>query len=82
LTVMTTVPAPWTPVMAADWHAGLLVGSNGVPGCTPLFWVDRQGRETPIAAPPRGDLYPRLSPDGTRIAGGRTNQEQDIWVWI
>jgi serine/threonine-protein kinase len=43
--------------------------------------VDRQGRETPIAAPPRGYLYPRLSPDGTRIAVVAQDQEQDIWVW-
>jgi serine/threonine-protein kinase len=44
-------------------------------------WVDRQGRETPIPAPPRSYSYPRLSPDGTRIAVEVTAQEFDIWVW-
>ena len=27
-----------------------------------LVWVDRQGREEPVAAPPRAYTYPRLSP--------------------
>jgi hypothetical protein len=33
-----------------------------------LVWVDRQGREEPVAAPPRVYAYPRISPDGTRVA--------------
>ena len=41
-------------------------GSTG-PART-FVWVDRLGHEEPIAAPPRAYLYPRLSPDGTRIA--------------
>ncbi len=45
------------------------------------MWVDRQGRETPIPAPPRAYVYPRLSPDGTRIAVYAGDQEADIWVW-
>jgi eukaryotic-like serine/threonine-protein kinase len=31
-----------------------------------LVWVDRAGKEEPVAAPPRASLQPRLSPDGTR----------------
>ncbi len=46
-----------------------------------LVWVDRQGREEPLAAPPRAYTYPRLSPDGTRVALDVRDQEQDIWVW-
>jgi Tol biopolymer transport system component len=46
-----------------------------------LVWVDRQGRETPIPAPPRAYVTPRLSPDGTRIALYAADQEQDLWVW-
>jgi len=34
----------------------------------PLVWGDRQGREQVIAAEPRGFIYPRISPDGKRIA--------------
>ena len=46
-----------------------------------LVWVDRQGREEPLAAPERAYLYPRLSPDGTRVAVAIADQQQDIWFW-
>ena len=42
-----------------------------------LVWVDRAGREEPLAAPPRAYRQPRLSPDGTRIAVSIQDQEQD-----
>jgi serine/threonine-protein kinase len=43
-----------------------------------LLWVDRQGREQPVAVPPRAYVYPRVSPDGTRVALYIADQEQDI----
>ena len=47
-----------------------------------LVWVDRvTGEETPLAAPPRSYRYPRISPDGTRVAVDDNDQQQDIWVW-
>jgi serine/threonine-protein kinase len=46
-----------------------------------LVWVDRQGREDPLKAPPRIYFYPRLSPDGTRVALDTRDQESDIWIW-
>ena len=46
-----------------------------------LVWVDRAGREEPLAAPPRAYRQPRLSPDGTRIAVCDQDQEQDTWIW-
>jgi serine/threonine-protein kinase len=46
-----------------------------------LVWLDRQGGEEPISAPPRSYYYPRLSPDGTRIAVDAHDQEKDIWIW-
>jgi serine/threonine-protein kinase len=46
-----------------------------------LVWVDREGRETPITAPPRAYVYPRLSPDGTRVALDVRDQESDIHIW-
>jgi eukaryotic-like serine/threonine-protein kinase len=45
-----------------------------------LVWVNRQGREEPIALPPRAYADPRLSPDGTRIAVGIRDQQNDIWI--
>ncbi len=47
-----------------------------------LVWVDRKGREEPIKAPLRAYGAPRVSPDGTRLAVGITDQESnDIWIW-
>ncbi len=46
-----------------------------------LVWVNRQGREEPIKALLRAYTAPRLSPDGTRVAVGIRDQEQDIWIW-
>jgi serine/threonine-protein kinase len=46
-----------------------------------LVWVDRTGKEEPVAAPPRAYQHPRLSPDGTRVALWSNDQEQDLWIW-
>jgi len=46
-----------------------------------LVWVNRQGREEAIPAPARAYTYPRISPDGTRLALDIRDQENDIWTW-
>jgi serine/threonine-protein kinase len=47
-----------------------------------LVWVDRLGRETPINAPPRAYVYPRLSPRGTHIVLDiRGAEVPDLWMW-
>ena len=46
-----------------------------------LVWVDRHGREELVGAPTRGYIYPRLSPDGTRIAIDVGGANRDIWIW-
>jgi serine/threonine-protein kinase len=46
-----------------------------------LVWVDREGREEPIDAPPRSYIYAQLSPDGTRIALDSRDEEYDIWIF-
>jgi Tol biopolymer transport system component len=45
-----------------------------------LAWVDRQGREEPLKAPPRAYVLARLSPDGTRVALDIRDRENDIWI--
>jgi serine/threonine-protein kinase len=72
-------------------EAGFAVSSTGfliyAPGRTTtevsraLVWVDRSGREAPIAAPARAYRSPRLSPDATRVAVDIDDQEDDIWIW-
>ena len=63
---------------------GSLVYVAGEPQGGPLrslVWVDRQGKEEPLRAPPRAYNYPRISPDGTRVALDLRDQEEDIWIW-
>ena len=46
-----------------------------------LVWVNRNGREEPIDAPPRPYVYARLSPDENRIALDVRDENRDIWIW-
>jgi serine/threonine-protein kinase len=47
-----------------------------------LVWVDRHGREEPLGAPPNAYVYPRISPDGTRVALDVAElPERDIHLW-
>jgi serine/threonine-protein kinase len=46
-----------------------------------LAWVDRAGREQPIAAPQRAYVSARLSPDGQRIVADIRDGPTDIWTW-
>jgi serine/threonine-protein kinase len=62
------------------------VGGRGAPRS--LVWVDRRGREEPLgdAWPPDQYLYPRFSPDGTRVVlavaenAEDTSTPSDLWV--
>ena len=56
-------------------------GGTGSSARRSLVWVDRDGREQAITAPPRAYTYPRLSPDGTRVALDVRDQNGDIWIW-
>jgi Tol biopolymer transport system component len=81
--VVTTPFGAVDAVVAGDGTLAYVSG-GGVTGANALrtlVWVDRQGREMPIAAPPRAYTYPRLSPDGMRIAVSANDQENDIWLW-
>ena len=47
-----------------------------------LVWVDRNGREDPLAAAPNAYTSPRISPDGTRVALNIGSLDRgDIWIW-
>jgi len=73
----------WTSEYAVSSN-GTLVFVPGTSGSAPkrsLLWVDRQGHEQPIGATPRAYWYPRLSPDGGRIAVGSNDEENDIWIF-
>lgn len=59
---------------------GSVSGANVVAPSV-LAWVDRQGHETPLAAPARAYQYPRVSPDGTKVAVNLFDESHDIWLW-
>lgn len=68
--------------IAGDGTLAYVLGEGvGMPSMRTLAWVDRQGRETPITAPGRRYVYPRLSPDGSRIAVTTVGEETDVWIW-
>jgi Tol biopolymer transport system component len=48
-----------------------------------LVWVERKGKEQPLAAQPNDYRSPHISPDGTRLALGifAGNNKSDIWIW-
>ncbi len=47
-----------------------------------LVWVDREGREEALGAPALRYVYPRISPDGTRVAVDiRRGGNRDIYIW-
>ena len=43
-----------------------------------LVWVSRSGAEQPLAAPTKNYAFPRLSPDGRRVAVGSGGQ---LWLY-
>jgi len=58
-------------------------GTGGVVGEPLTFvWVDREGREEPVAAEPRAYQEFSLSPDGTKIAVHVDGPENpDVWIY-
>jgi serine/threonine protein kinase/Tol biopolymer transport system component len=61
-----------------------VVGDGAAAGiATPrnLVWVNRHGSEEPIDGPPRAYTYPRISPDGARVALDVRDRNNDIWIW-
>lgn len=47
-----------------------------------LVWVDRDGNEEPINAPPHLYRYPDISPDGTKVAlVAEIEGNLDIYIW-
>ncbi len=82
---VTVVESAQMSVDAASYsvsQTGTLVYVPGEAEATrSLVWVDRKGRETPLKAPPRGYMIPRISPDGENVALMIRDQENDIWIW-
>jgi serine/threonine-protein kinase len=73
---------------AGGFNANFAVSDNGTLAYLPpvgrrirtMAWVDRKGREEAIPAPAMEYIYPRISPDGTRVALDVGGANRDIWV--
>jgi len=76
------------PILFTFSREGTLVyvpGSEEVSVARTLVWVDREGNEELLAAPPRPYSYVDLSPDGTHVAVLFTDPQNffdqgDIWI--
>ncbi|HEU5256867.1 MAG TPA: hypothetical protein VFU28_12805 [Vicinamibacterales bacterium] len=80
--VATTAGGGADAVVASDGTLAYVSGgASGAGAARTLVWVDRHGGETQIPAPPRPYLYPRLSPDGTRVVVHSVDQDLDLWLW-
>jgi DNA-binding winged helix-turn-helix (wHTH) protein len=49
-------------------------------GLLRIVWVDRSGQREPLDFPPRRYGYPRVSPDGKRLALDIPGANRDIWI--
>lgn len=66
--------------LSANGHL-VYTGAGSEVEARTLAWVDRSGKETPIAAPARNYYYARISPDGTKLSLDARDEEEDIWIW-
>jgi eukaryotic-like serine/threonine-protein kinase len=57
------------------------VPGNAVSAQSRLVWVTRNGTEQPISAPVRAYIFPRISPDGGRVAVDIREQESQVWLY-
>jgi Tol biopolymer transport system component len=57
------------------------VTGSGQSGQTNLVWVSRNGAEQALAAPAHNYEFPRISPDGRRIAVSIVEQESQLWQY-
>jgi serine/threonine-protein kinase len=79
--VLTSVEGVVDAAFAANGTMVYVPGSGGPGAARSLVWVDRMGREEPVTMPLRAYSFPRISPDGTRVALAVLDQERDIWIW-
>src|SRR5262249_27112764 len=79
--VLTTSVGAVEAALARDGTLVYVTAGVGYVVGRTLAWVDRQGHETPIEAPPRAYYQPRVSPDGRRVAVCVLDQDLDIWLW-
>jgi Tol biopolymer transport system component len=72
------VPQPRISTVPMGEAAATVAASSG----NTLVWVNRQGKEEPLAAAPNQYGFLGISPDGARVAVTvTTGGNEDIWIW-
>ncbi len=71
----------WGDAQYSVSDTGTLVYVPQLIALTTMVWVDRNGKEQPLAAPVHAYLQPRISPDGQRVAVGITEQDSEVWIY-
>jgi len=67
--------------LANDGSLAYLAGISVQTSFKKLTWVDRNGKEEPLAAQPNCYFGPRISPDGTKVAMMiQADEKSDIWI--
>jgi serine/threonine-protein kinase len=65
----------------SDTGTLLFITPNAFTLLRTLSWLDRQGKEEPLALAPARYADPRISPDGTRVAFTITGANRNVWIW-
>ncbi len=82
LSTRTTAGVHTAPYAVSDTGTLVYVGGDIATGETTLVWVDRQGQTTPFIAQRSNYRYPRISPDGSRVAVAHGKPgRRDIWIY-
>ena len=75
------VPPMVLTLLALTFAAGSLQGQQATRDVE-LVWVDRAGQVEPVGAELRAYGWPRISPDGTRVAIDARDADDNTDVWI
>jgi Tol biopolymer transport system component len=79
--VMRASQSPGANYGIAEDGTLVYVSGSATAGTRTLVWVDRDGGEEPIPIEPSNYAYPRISPNGRRVALDDRNADGDLWVW-
>lgn len=66
--------------LAVSASGTIVYAPGGIDLARTLVWVDRAGVEQPFSTPPHAYVYPRLSPDGRRVAVEIREDTQDLYI--
>jgi serine/threonine-protein kinase len=82
--VLTNPAAGWAQFTASGGGSIAYIPGGEAQDTRSLVWVDNRGAAQPVPAPKRNYEFPRLSPDGQRLAvriSGGSDSGTDIWLY-